>query len=133
MDAQQGVPSDTNVDARLQAVLAAGVYKIAYDVAFAIAPFYCFQAIWVYIALPESETCFVCGCKDGKFGSGCFGCLYPLVGVQLVGMEDVVIFNWIDAVVSLTVHLSVEYMQVVMENYSQFGFVPFYLVWSWFG
>lgn len=133
MDAQQGVPSDTYVDARLQAVLAAGVYKIAYDVAFAIAPFYCFQAIWVYIALPESETCFVCGCKDGKFGSGCFGCLYPLVGVQLVGMEDVVIFNWIDAVVSLTVHLSVEYMQVVMENYSQFGFVPFYLVWSWFG
>ena len=57
MDAQQGVPSDTYVDARLQAVLAAGVYKIAYDVAFAIAPFYCFQAIWVYIALPESETC----------------------------------------------------------------------------
>lgn len=81
MDAQEGVPTDADVDAGLDAVLAAGVYEIAYDVAFPVTPFDGLQAIGVDVALPESEACFVGRGQDGELGTGSFGCLYPLVGI----------------------------------------------------
>lgn len=59
MDAQQGVPSDTDIDARLQTIFAAGVDEVADNVSFPVSPFHGFQAIRVDVALPESETCFV--------------------------------------------------------------------------
>lgn len=133
VDTQQGVPADADVDARLQAVFAAGVYKVAHHVAFSVAPFHGFQAVRIYVTLPQTETGFVRGREDGKLGTGCLGCLYPLVGIQVLGVEDVVILYRVDAVVSLTVYLAVEYMKVVMEHDTHFGLVPFKLVRSWFG
>ena len=67
MDAQQGVPSDTDIDARLQTIFAAGVDEVTDNVSFSVSPFYGFQAIRVDVALPKSETCFVGGGQYGKF------------------------------------------------------------------
>ena len=132
VDAQQGVPADADVDARLQAVLAAGVHEVAHDVAFSVAPFHGLQAVGVHVALPQSEARLVGGGQDGKLGAGRLGRLNPLVGVEVVGMEDVVVFNRVDTVVALSVHLSVEHVQVVVEYHAQFGLVPFHLAGSRF-
>ena len=70
------------------------------------------------------------GSEDGKLGSGSLGRLNPLVGVELVGMKNVIVLNRVDTVVALPVHQSVEYVQVVVEYHAQFGFVPFKLVRS---
>ena len=79
MDAQQGVPADTDIDARLQTIFAAGVDEVTDNVSFSVSPFHGFQAIRVDVALPESETCFVGSGQYGKFASGSFGGLYPLL------------------------------------------------------
>ena len=70
------------------------------------------------------------GSEDGKLGSGSLGRLNPLVGVEPVGMENVIVLNRVDAVVTLSVHQSVEHVQVIVEHHAQFGFVPFKLVRS---
>lgn len=79
VDAQQGVPADTDVDARLDAVFAAGGDKVAHDVAFAVPPFHGFQTIRIGVALPQPESGFMRGGQDGEFGSGRLGCR-PAIG-----------------------------------------------------
>ena len=128
MDAQQGVPSDTDIDARLQTIFAAGVDEVADNVSFPVSPFHGFQAIRVDVALPESETCFVGSSQYGKFASGSFGGLYPLVSVQFGRVEDVVIFDGIDTVVALSVADAVKHVQIIMEDSSHFRLMPFELM-----
>ncbi len=130
VDTQQGVPADADVDARLHTVLAAGVHEVAHDVTLSVAPFQGLHAVRIHVALPKSETGFMGGSEDGKLGSGSLGRLNPLVGVELVGMKNVIVLNRVDTVVALPVHQSVEYVQVVVEYHAQFGFVPFKLVRS---
>ena len=128
MDAQQGVPSDTDIDTRLQTIFAAGVDEVTDNVSFPVSPFHGFQAIRVDVALPKSETCFVGGGQYGKFASGSFGGLYPLVSVQFGRVEDVVIFDGIDTVVALSVADAVKHVQVIMEDSSYFSLMPFELM-----
>ena len=68
------------------------------------------------------------GCQYGKFTSGSFSGLYPLVGVQFCRVEDIIIFDRIDTVVALPVADAVEHMQVIMEDSTHFSFMPFELM-----
>ena len=128
VNAQQRVPADADIDAWLDAILAAGIYKVAYHVALAVAPFHRLQAIGIHVALPQAEARFMRSGKHGKFRSGCLGSLYPLVRVKLRGIEDIVILHRIDAVISLTVHQPIEDMEVVMEHNAHLRLVPLQLM-----
>ena len=81
MNAYQGIPPDTYVNARLNTVFAAGIDEIADYISFSVSPFHSFQAVGVDIALPESESGFMGGCQYGKLASGSFCGFYPLVGI----------------------------------------------------
>ena len=128
VDAQQRVPADAHIDARPDAVFAAGVDKVAHDVSLAVAPFHGLQAIGIHVALPQAEARLMGGGQHGKLGTCRLGGFYPLVGVQLGGVEDVVVFYRVDAVVPLPVHLPVEHVQVVVEHHAHLGFVPGQLI-----
>ena len=52
----------------------------------------------------------------------------PLVGVQMDGIEYIVVLDRIDAVGSLPVYLTVKDMQVIMEHYPHLGLMPLDLV-----
>ena len=128
MDTQQRIPTDTYITARLKAVFMAGIYKIANYISFAVFPLDSFQAIRIDITLPKSESGFVGGCEYGKFASGSFGCLYPLISIEFGWIKNVIIFNGGDAVIALSVADTIEYMLVVMKDCSHFGFMPFQLM-----
>ena len=130
VDTQQGVPADTDVDTRLYAVFAAGVDEVTHDVAFSVPPFHCLQAVRIDITLPESESGLMGSRENGKLGACRLGCLDPLVGIEVLRVEYVVILYRIDPVVPLSVYLTVEHVEVVMENHSHFRLVPFHLVRS---
>ena len=64
------------------------------------------------------------GRKYGETGSGSLGRTYPLIGVEMLRSEDVVVLDRSYTVASLTVGLAVEHVQVIMEHHAYFGLVP---------
>ena len=128
VDTQQRVPADADVDTGLDAVLAAGVHEVAYHVTLSVAPLHSLQAVGVHVALPQAKTRLMGSGKHGELRSGRLGCLYPLVRIKLRGIEDIIILNGIDAVVSLAVYQTVEHMQVVVEHNTYFRLMPFQLM-----
>ena len=130
MDAQQRVPANAYVEAGLHAILAARGHKVGDEVAPAVAPLHRLQAVGVHIALPKTETRFVCRREYGKFCSGGPCGAYPLVSVEPFGVEHIVVVDRCDAVGALAVCLAVKHMQVVVEHHAHLCLVPFQLSWS---
>ena len=100
---QEWIPPDAYIDAWLDTIFTAGVDKIADNVSFAVTPLYSFQAVWAYVTLPQSEAAFMGGCEYGELAACDFSCWDPLVGSQLGGVDNVVIFNGTDTVIALSV------------------------------
>ena len=68
------------------------------------------------------------GRQYGKLRPGCFGRPYPLIGIELCRVEDIIILYRLDAVVTLTILDAVEDMQVIMEDDAYFRLVPLQLM-----
>ena len=130
MDSQQRIPTDTDINTRLDSVFPAGIHKITDYVTFSVTPFHCFQTIRIHITLPKSEARFMRSGQYGELTSGRFSSPNPLVGIQTIGREYVVIFNRLNPIVTLSITDSIEHMQVIMENSPHLGFMPFKLMRS---